>query len=48
MSGLSAQVEQALLDGVGREWIAEKALRLAEIPSVTMNEAQVCLYFEAQ
>lgn len=48
MQGLSAPVEQALLEGIDPEWIAEQALRLTEIPSVTMNEAQVCQYFTAQ
>ena len=30
------------------EWIAQQATALVEIPSVTLEEAQVCSYFEEQ
>ena len=38
----------ALKDAVDGEWIAQQAQALVEIPSVTMQEAEVCQYYAAQ
>ncbi len=39
---------EPILDAVDGEWIAEQAVTLVEIPSVTMEEAAVCDCYEAQ
>ncbi len=38
----------ALKDAVDGEWIAQQAQALVEIPSVTMQEAEVCQFYAAQ
>ena len=38
----------ALKDAVDGEWIAQQAQAMVEIPSVTMQEADVCQYYAAQ
>ena len=38
----------ALKDAVDGEWIARQAQAMVEIPSVTMEEADVCQYYAAQ
>lgn len=38
----------AVLDAIDGEWIAARAQELVEVPSVTMEEAEVCQFFEAQ
>ena len=38
----------ALKDAVDGEWIARQAQALVEIPSVTMQEAEVCQFYAAQ
>ena len=38
----------ALKDAVDGEWIARQAQTLVEIPSVTLQEAEVCQYYAAQ
>ena len=38
----------ALKDAIDGEWIARQAQALVEIPSVTMQEAEVCQYYAAQ
>ena len=37
-----------IIEPIDREWIAHQTLALVEIPSVTMAEAAVCNYYEAQ
>lgn len=38
----------ALKDAIDGEWIARQAQTMVEIPSVTMQEAEVCQYYAAQ
>ena len=38
----------AILQGIDGEWIADQAVRLVQIPSLTMEEEEVCLCFEEQ
>ena len=45
---MSVDIQQKLLDAIESEWIAEQALALVDIPSVTMDEAAICLCFERQ
>ena len=35
-------------DEIERNWVAEQTVNMVKIPSVTMDEEQVCSYFEAQ
>jgi acetylornithine deacetylase/succinyl-diaminopimelate desuccinylase-like protein len=48
MELINMQQWQPLLEHIDAEWIATQAMKLIEIPSVTMDEAAVCLCFEAQ
>ena len=45
---MSVDIQQKLLDAIESEWIAEQAMALVDIPSVTMDEAEICLFFEHQ
>ena len=38
----------SILEAIDGNWITQQAAALVEIPSVTMQEAEVCSYFEAQ
>ena len=37
-----------LSDRIDREWMAEQTVNMVEIPSVTMDEEEICRYFESQ
>ncbi|MBM3571237.1 MAG: M20 family metallopeptidase, partial [Alphaproteobacteria bacterium] len=37
-----------VLNGIDPEWIARETAVMVQIPSVTMNESEVCAYFKAQ
>lgn len=37
-----------VLNGIDPEWIARETAAMVQIPSVTMNESEVCAYFKAQ
>lgn len=39
---------ETVLECIDGEWIAEQAMKLVEIPSVTMDEEEVCRCYEAQ
>lgn len=39
---------QAVLDKIDGEWIADLTEEMVRIPSVTMNETEVCAYYERQ
>lgn len=39
---------EQILGAIDGAWMAEQALRLVEVPSVTMEEAEVCRCYEAQ
>ncbi|MCC7274221.1 MAG: M20/M25/M40 family metallo-hydrolase [Alphaproteobacteria bacterium] len=39
---------ERLLGGIDREWIAGQTATMVQIPSVTMDERDVCTYFQAQ
>ena len=45
---MSVDIQQKLLDAIESEWIAEQAMALVDIPSVTMDEAEACLCFQRQ
>ena len=38
----------AVLEKIDGEWIAELTEEMVKIPSVTMNETEVCAYYERQ
>jgi len=37
-----------IMDKVDKQWLAEQTLAMVEIPSVTMEEAEVCRYYATQ
>lgn len=39
---------KTILQAINPEWIAQQTIKLVEIPSVTMDEAAVCEYYEVQ
>ena len=41
-------IQEKLLDNIDSEWVAEQTMRLVEIPSVTLDEADACQWYEAQ
>lgn len=45
MSKIAATAQQALLDGIDGDWIADVCRRMVEIPSVTMHEQDICVLF---
>ena len=40
--------KEDILAAIDGEWIAAQAVRLVQIPSLTMEEEEVCLCFEEQ
>ena len=45
---MAQSVTQRLVAAIDTDWIEEQAWRMLEIPSVTMDEAEVCALFEGQ
>ena len=42
----SMNIEQRVCDAVDAAWVAAQTTELVSVPSVTMNEQEVCVLFE--